>query len=202
MDLGKTLKRYKGTSWDQSPLFKKYLRRRIRSVRRRAVRLPRGRLLLRPHAAGRRAAGRDGKVSAAAAHTPFIAGALADVDADGLLAGARQSARSRPRSSRRPSTRRGVRLRESEDARYIGLAMPRFLSRLPYGAKTNPVEEFDFEEDTGAADHSRYTWAKRSLRDGGEHQPLLQALRVVLADSRHRVRRRGGGAARAHVPDR
>ena len=37
--------------------------------------------------------------------------------------------------------------------------MPRFLARLPYGAKTNPVEEFDFEEDTGAADHSKYTWA-------------------------------------------
>ena len=37
--------------------------------------------------------------------------------------------------------------------------MPRFLARLPYGAKTSPVEEFDFEEDTGAADHSRYTWA-------------------------------------------
>ena len=50
-------------------------------------------------------------------------------------------------------------LRESEDARYLGLAMPRFLARLPYGAKTDPVEEFDFEEDTGAADHSRYTWA-------------------------------------------
>ena len=50
-------------------------------------------------------------------------------------------------------------LRESEDSRYVGLAMPRFLSRLPYGAKTSPVEEFDFEEDTGAADHSRYAWA-------------------------------------------
>ena len=50
-------------------------------------------------------------------------------------------------------------LRESEDSRYIGLAMPRFLARLPYGAKTNPVEEFDFEEDTGGADHSKYTWA-------------------------------------------
>ncbi len=37
--------------------------------------------------------------------------------------------------------------------------MPRFLARLPYGAKTNPVEEFDFEEDTGGADHSKYTWA-------------------------------------------
>jgi type VI secretion system protein ImpC len=50
-------------------------------------------------------------------------------------------------------------LRESEDSKYIGLAMPRFLSRLPYGAKTNPVEEFDFEEDTAGATHSRYTWS-------------------------------------------
>jgi type VI secretion system protein ImpC len=50
-------------------------------------------------------------------------------------------------------------LRESDDSKYVGLAMPRFLSRLPYGAKTNPVEEFDFEEDTGSADHSKYTWA-------------------------------------------
>ena len=33
-------------------------------------------------------------------------------------------------------------LRESEDSRYIGLCMPRFLARLPYGAKTEPVEEF------------------------------------------------------------
>ena len=50
-------------------------------------------------------------------------------------------------------------LRESDDARYIGLAMPRFLARLPYGAKTNPVEEFDFEEETAGGDHNRYTWA-------------------------------------------
>jgi type VI secretion system protein ImpC len=39
-------------------------------------------------------------------------------------------------------------LRESEDSKYIGMAMPRFLGRLPYGAKTDPVEAFDFEEDT------------------------------------------------------
>jgi type VI secretion system protein ImpC len=36
--------------------------------------------------------------------------------------------------------------------------MPRFLSRMPYGAKTNPVEEFEFEEDTSGADSSKYTW--------------------------------------------
>ena len=43
--------------------------------------------------------------------------------------------------------------RESEDARYVGLAMPRFLARLPYGAKTSPVEEFNFEEETAGGEH-------------------------------------------------
>ena len=50
-------------------------------------------------------------------------------------------------------------MREADDSKYLGLTMPRFLARQPYGAKTNPVEEFAFEEDTGLADHSRYTWA-------------------------------------------
>jgi type VI secretion system protein ImpC len=49
-------------------------------------------------------------------------------------------------------------LREAEDSRYLGLCMPRFLSRLPYGAKTDPVEEFDFEEDCEGGDSSKYTW--------------------------------------------
>jgi len=49
-------------------------------------------------------------------------------------------------------------LRESEDSRYIGLTMPRFLARLPYGAKTDPVEEFAFEEETEGGDHTRYAW--------------------------------------------
>jgi len=48
--------------------------------------------------------------------------------------------------------------RESDDARYVGMTMPRFLARAPYGAKTNPVDEFDFEEETGG-DAQRYTWA-------------------------------------------
>ena len=50
-------------------------------------------------------------------------------------------------------------LRDSDDAMYLGLAMPRFLARLPYGAKTSPVDEFAFEEDTGGGDHGKYTWA-------------------------------------------
>jgi type VI secretion system protein ImpC len=49
--------------------------------------------------------------------------------------------------------------RQSDDSRYVGLAMPRFLSRAPYGAKTNPVEEFDFEESTANGDAKNFTWA-------------------------------------------
>jgi type VI secretion system protein ImpC len=37
--------------------------------------------------------------------------------------------------------------------------MPRFLARRPYGAKTNPVEEFNFEEDAAGPDAKKYTWA-------------------------------------------
>lgn len=55
--------------------------------------------------------------------------------------------------------------RESEDSRFVSLVMPRTLSRLPYGANTAPVEEFDFEEAPIAADgaslpmdHEDYTW--------------------------------------------
>src|SRR5262249_2301819 len=33
-----------------------------------------------------------------------------------------------------------------------------FLGRLPYGAKTSPVDEFAFEEDTVGAEHDKYSW--------------------------------------------
>ena len=49
-------------------------------------------------------------------------------------------------------------LRESDDARYLGLAMPRFLGRTPYGNATDPVDEFDFEEDTEGANSNKYLW--------------------------------------------
>jgi type VI secretion system protein ImpC len=49
-------------------------------------------------------------------------------------------------------------LREQVDSRYVGLCMPRVLARLPYGAKTEPVEEFAFEEDTDAHAGKQYAW--------------------------------------------
>src|ERR1700757_2427161 len=49
-------------------------------------------------------------------------------------------------------------LRDSDDARYVGLCLPRVLSRLPYGAKTEPVDEFAFEEDTDGHKGEKYAW--------------------------------------------
>lgn len=56
-------------------------------------------------------------------------------------------------------------LRESEDARYIGLTMPRVLGRLPYGAETVPVKGFDFEEDI-QGDHENYVWMNAAFAMG------------------------------------
>ena len=55
--------------------------------------------------------------------------------------------------------------RESDDARFVVLTMPRSLSRLPYGKNTKVVEEFDFEEveldekgDAKPVPHDHYSW--------------------------------------------
>ncbi len=46
--------------------------------------------------------------------------------------------------------------RESEDSRSVGLTLPRFLLRLPYGEETNPVKAFNYNET--ADDHDNYLW--------------------------------------------
>jgi type VI secretion system protein ImpC len=48
--------------------------------------------------------------------------------------------------------------RDSEDSRYVALAMPKVLGRLPYGAEFKPVAEFNFEEMVDGRDHDKYLW--------------------------------------------
>ncbi|MAY74135.1 MAG: type VI secretion system contractile sheath large subunit [Phycisphaerae bacterium] len=156
-DLGKTLKKFKGTAWDQSPLFKKLYEEEYGSPGGE----PYGCLVGDYHFDHTPP---DVEILsgmaqiAAAAHAPFLAGGSPSVmnfDSWQELSNPRdltkifQTAEYAPWRS----------LRESEDAKYLGLAMPRFLSRIPYGAKTNPVEEFAFEEDVEGADHNKYTWS-------------------------------------------
>ena len=52
--------------------------------------------------------------------------------------------------------------RESEDARYVALAMPRFLLRLPYGPDTLPVKAFNYKEDVSQG-HANYTWGNAAF---------------------------------------
>jgi type VI secretion system protein ImpC len=48
--------------------------------------------------------------------------------------------------------------RESQDSRYTALAMPRVLSRLPFGANFKSISEFGYEENVDGKDHDKYAW--------------------------------------------
>jgi type VI secretion system protein ImpC len=48
--------------------------------------------------------------------------------------------------------------RDSEDARYVALALPHILMRLPYGPETVPVEGVNFVEDVDGRNHTKYLW--------------------------------------------
>lgn len=52
--------------------------------------------------------------------------------------------------------------RESEDARYVGLTMPRFLLRAPYDKENNPVKAFDYQE-MATDSHDHYLWGNASF---------------------------------------
>ena len=53
--------------------------------------------------------------------------------------------------------------RKTEDSRYVGLTMPRFALRLPYGPDTVPVKEFNYSEKITGDDHDKYLWGNGSF---------------------------------------
>ncbi len=57
--------------------------------------------------------------------------------------------------------------RQSDDSRYIGLAMPRFLLRKPYTIEDQDVKDFTFEEDVRVETHDRYLWGNASFALAG-----------------------------------
>jgi type VI secretion system protein ImpC len=58
--------------------------------------------------------------------------------------------------------------RQSDDARYVALTLPRILIRQPYGKATVPVEDFDYEEGVDGRDHSKYAWANAAWSLGAK----------------------------------
>jgi type VI secretion system protein ImpC len=163
-DLSKTIKKFKGTAWDQSPLFKKLYEDEYGTPGGE----PYGCLVgdyAFDHTPQNVEILKGMAEIAAAAHAPFIASAapgLMNMETWQELGNPRDLSKIMQTAEYAPWRS----LRESDDSRYIGLTMPRFLSRIPYGAKTEPVEEFDFEEDTEGADHSKYCWSNSAYAMG------------------------------------
>src|SRR3954447_3312155 len=155
-DVSKTLKKYKGTAWDQSPLFKKLYEEEFGMPGGQPYGCLMGDYYFDHSAPDVEMLAGIAQISAAA-HAPFLTAA-----APSLLNMESWQELSNPRDLAKifgtPEYAAWKSLRQSEDARYLGLTMPRVLARMPYGAKTAPVDEFAFEEDTSGADHSKYVW--------------------------------------------
>lgn len=156
-ELQKTLKKYKGPAWEQSPLFKKIYAEEYR----RPGGEPYGCLVgdyYFDHSPPAVELLRELARIAAAGHAPFIAGASPWVM---QLKSWQEAGYPRDLTNlfQRPEYAAWRSLRDSEEARYIGLTLPRFLARQPYGARTDSVEGFDFEEDVEGAGPGLYCWA-------------------------------------------
>jgi len=160
-ELHKTLKRYKGTAWDQSPVFKKIYEEEYGQFGGEPYGCLVGDYEFDHSPTDVELLGEIAQVSAAA-HSPFIAAAaptLMQMDSWQELPNPRDLTK-----IFQTAEYAGWRsLREAEDSRYIGLTMPRYLARLPYGASTDPVEEFNFEEDTTGSDHEKYVWSNSAF---------------------------------------
>lgn len=52
--------------------------------------------------------------------------------------------------------------RASEDARNVGLVLPHFLLRTPYGQETTPAKTFNYEE-TVNEDHNKFLWGNAAF---------------------------------------
>ncbi len=156
-DLHKTLKRHKGVGWDQSPLFKRIYEEEYGQFGGEPIGCLVGDYHFDHSAPDVEMLSEMAKI-AAAAHCPFISGAsptVMQMDSWQELANPRDLSKLFLNSEYAAWRS----LRDSDDARYLGLTMPRFLARMPYGSRTNPVDEFDFEEDTEGAKHDKYAWA-------------------------------------------
>jgi type VI secretion system protein ImpC len=102
---------------------------------------------------------------AAAAHAPFISAAspkLFNLDSFTHLGTPRDMAK----IFQGVEYAKWKSFRDSEDSRYVALALPHILMRLPYGKDNVPVESFNYEEDVSGADHGKYLWGNAAYALG------------------------------------
>jgi type VI secretion system protein ImpC len=156
-DLGKTFSKFKGTAWDQSPLFKNVYESEFGQL----GGVPYGCLVgdfQFDHSPPDLEILKGMAQISAASHAPFISSpkpSLFQMESWQELGNPRDLTK----IFQTPEYAAWRSFRQSDDARYVGLAMPRFLARLPYGEKTNPSEGLAYEESVTGGSHEQYTWA-------------------------------------------
>ncbi len=163
-ELSKTIRKYKGSAWDQSPLFKKIYEDEYGQFGGE----PYG-CLIGDYEFGNSSDDimilREVARIAAAAHTPFITAASPSAM---QMASWQEIATPRNLSKlfSAPDYDAWRSLRDSEDSKYLALTMPRFLARYPCGEHTDPVHEFAFQEDCNIGDSRYYTWCNSAYAMG------------------------------------
>ena len=156
-ELFRTLRKFRGNAWDQSPVFKKVYEEEYGQFGGQPYGLLVGDYYF-DHRPDDVALLSDIARIAAAAHAPFVAGAepgLLQMETWAEVVNPRDL----PRILRTPEYVAWQALRDQEDARYIGLCMPRYLARLPYGPNTNPLDAFSFDEETEGGGLERLLWS-------------------------------------------
>lgn len=103
---------------------------------------------------------------AAAAHAPFISAASPQ-----LFGFESYTEMSKPRDLAKifdtVEYTKWKSFRDSEDSRYVGLTLPRFLGRLPYDPiEGTSVDGFNFVEDVDGTDHGKYLWCNTAYAFG------------------------------------
>jgi type VI secretion system protein ImpC len=155
-ELSRNLRKYKGVAWDQSPLFKKIYEEEYGQLGGEPYGCLIGDYYFDHSPPDIELLAALGRI-ASAAHAPFVAAAspyLLRMESWQELANPRDITK----IFQTPEYTAWRSLRESEDSRYVALTMPRTLGRLPYGAKTNPVDAFDFEEEADGTNANNYLW--------------------------------------------
>ncbi len=156
-ELINTFKRFPGTAWDQSPLFKKIYGEEYDQLGGEPYACFVGDYYFDHGPQDVFVLEAMSKICASA-HAPFITAA-----SPALLQMDEWSELSKPADLAKvvttPEYATWNAFRSSEDSRYVCLTLPRFLSRLPYSIKDNPVEGFDFEERVSGDNANDFCWA-------------------------------------------
>jgi type VI secretion system protein ImpC len=97
-----------------------------------------------------------GKV-AAVAHTPFL-GAVAPKFFGCNSAAELAAIKDLTSVLAQPKYGPWASFRDTPEAAYVGLALPRYLARLPWHPETNPPGDINYTEETGEGDDAKFCW--------------------------------------------